>query len=161
LHRVSPIRQGGRAPEERGPRPRARPPGRRPPPRRLVLSMKLDLTETQARIQREARDFAAREVAPVAADLDREARWPRRIVTRMGELGLLAVAIPADHGGAGLDHVSYALVVEEISAACGGCGAVAVAINALFCGPIHRFGTERQRREILAPAAAGRAIGCS
>jgi butyryl-CoA dehydrogenase len=81
-------------------------------------------------------------------------------VGRLGELGFLGVAVPAEHGGAGLDWVSTAVVIEEISAACASSGAIAGAANALFCDPVLRFGTPRQKREILAPAAAGRALGC-
>src|SRR5579871_6611917 len=114
--------------------------------------MDFDLTEEQRLVQARARDIARRAIAPRAADLDRHARWPAEIVTRLGESGLLGVAVPESLGGAGHDQVSLALVVEEISAACAGSGAIVLAHNALFCDPLLRFGTEVQKREVLAPA---------
>jgi butyryl-CoA dehydrogenase len=80
--------------------------------------MKLELTEEQSMIQQMARDFAVREVEPKARELDKEGRWPAELVARMGELGLLGLAIPEEYGGAGLDTVSYALAMEEVSRGC-------------------------------------------
>ena len=122
--------------------------------------MNFDLTAEQQRVRDAARDFARREIEPRAAELDRAARWPTEIVARMAELGFLGVAVPVSHGGAGLDSVSCALVVEEISAACASSGLIASVNNALFCDPLLAFGTELQKREILAPAAAGKKLGC-
>ena len=122
--------------------------------------MNFDLTRDQELVQERARELAAREIAPVSAELDRTARWPAEIVARMGELGLLGVAIPVDLGGAGLDHVSVALVIEELSAACAGVGAIASVHGQLFCDALLRFGTPRQKAEVLAPAAAGKELGC-
>ena len=85
--------------------------------------MDFELTEEQKMIRDTARDFAAREVAPKAAELDKTGRCPDEIVSKMAELGLLGVAIPLEHGGAGMDVLSYALAMEEISAACASCGA--------------------------------------
>jgi butyryl-CoA dehydrogenase len=121
--------------------------------------MDFDLTEEQELVRQTARDFATREIEPKAAELDKTARWPTEIVARMAELGFLGLAIPDDHGGAGLDHVSYALVVEEISRACASCGVILSVNNSLFCDPVHRFGTDWQKQEILAPTAAGRMLG--
>ena len=75
--------------------------------------MEFELTEEQRMIQTTARDFAAREVAPKAAELDKTGRWPAEIVSKMAELGLLGVAVPEEHGGAGLDNLCYALAMEE------------------------------------------------
>jgi butyryl-CoA dehydrogenase len=122
--------------------------------------MDLDLTEEQRFIQQTARDFAAREVAPKAAELDKTGRWPAELVERMGELGFLGVAIPTEYGGAGMDTVSYVLAMEEISAACASTGVIMSVNNSLFCDPIYKFGTEMQKREILAKSAAGKALGC-
>src|SRR4051812_29835761 len=111
--------------------------------------MNLDLTEEQRLVQQAARDFAKREIEPHAAALDKAARWPAEIVARMGELGFLGMAVPVELGGAGLDNVSYALVVEEISAACASSGVIMSVNNSLFCDPLLKFGTEQQKREIL------------
>jgi butyryl-CoA dehydrogenase len=122
--------------------------------------MDFDLSQEQTHARDAARDFAAREIAPAAAELDRTARWPAGLVALMAERGYLGVAAPRELGGAGLDHVSFALVVEELSAACASSGAIASAHGALFCEALLRFGSERQKKEILAPALAGKAIGC-
>ena len=121
--------------------------------------MDFDLTADQERVQRAARDLAAREIEPGAAARDRAARWPAEIVARLGALGWLGMAVPRELGGAGLDPVSRALVVEEIAAACAASAAIVIAHDALFCGPLLAFGTAEQHRAILAPAAAGSEIG--
>jgi len=122
--------------------------------------MDLELTEEQRFIQQTARDFAAREVAPKAADLDKTGRWPTELVERMGELGFLGVAVPPEWGGAGLDAIGYVLAMEEISAACASTGVIMSVNNSLFCDPIVKFGTELQKRDVLTPAASGKALGC-
>ena len=121
--------------------------------------MKFDLTEEQAMVRDTARDFATREVLPKAAELDKEARWPAEIIAQMAELGFMGMAIPAEHGGAGLDHVSYALVIEEISRACASTGVIMSVNNSLFCDPVYKFGTEDQRARVLAPTASGKMLG--
>jgi len=122
--------------------------------------MDFDLTEEQRLVRDTARDFALREVAPKAAEIDKSGRWPAEIVARMAELGFLGVAIPEDHGGSGLDALTYALVMEEISAACASCGVIMSVNNSLFCDPLYKFGTDAQKKEILAPVAAGKKLGC-
>ena len=101
-----------------------------------------------------------REIAPKAAELDKSARWPKEIVEQMAELGFLGVAVPTELGGAGLDTVSYVLAMEEISAACASCGVIMSVNNSLFCDPLLKFGTDRQKKEVLAPCAAGEKLGC-
>src|SRR5262245_15210660 len=121
--------------------------------------MNFDLTEEQKLVQATARDFAAREIEPKAAELDKTSRWPTEVVARMAELGFLGLAIPTEYGGAGLDAVSYVLVMEEVSRACASCGVIMSVNNSLFCDPVHRFGTDWQKREILAPTASGQMLG--
>ncbi|MBX3203931.1 MAG: acyl-CoA dehydrogenase [Labilithrix sp.] len=122
--------------------------------------MDFDLTEEQRLVRDTARDFAAREIAPKAAEIDKSGRWPAEIVAKMAELGFLGVAIPQENGGAGLDALTYALVMEEISAACASCGVIMSVNNSLFCDPLYKFGTPAQKAEILAPCAAGEKLGC-
>src|SRR2546427_786289 len=81
--------------------------------------MKLDHTEEQQMIQAMAREFAETAIKPIAAEIDREARFPHETVKRMGELGLMGIAIPEKWGGSGADTVSYVVAVEEIAKACG------------------------------------------
>src|SRR5579883_378770 len=122
--------------------------------------MEFELTEEQRMIQASARDFAAREVAPKAAELDKSGRWPAEIVAKMAELGLLGMAIPQEHGGAGLDALSYAVAMEEVSAACASCGVIMSVNNSLFCDPVYKFGTEQQKKDVLTPTAQGKLLGC-
>src|SRR3954471_10667434 len=122
--------------------------------------MNFELTEEQQLVLSTARDFARKEIAPKAAELDKTARWPTEIVAQMAELGFLGMAIPTEYGGAGLDNVSYALVIEEVSAACASSGVIMSVNNSLFCDPLYKFGTDYQKREILTPTASGKMLGC-
>ncbi len=122
--------------------------------------MQFTLTEEQTLAQKTARDFAQAEVLPKAAAIDREHRHPAELVARMAELGFLGMAIPEQWGGAGMDHVSYALAMEEISRACASTGVIMSVNNSLACDPIYRFGTDEQRRTWLVPLAAGKKLGC-
>jgi butyryl-CoA dehydrogenase len=122
--------------------------------------MEFDLTEEQKLIRETARDFGAREIAPKAAELDKTARWPAEIIERMAELGLLGMAIPTEYGGAGLDVLSYALAMEEVSRACASCGVIMSVNNSLFCDPIYKFGTEEQKKSVLTACASGQKLGC-
>jgi butyryl-CoA dehydrogenase len=122
--------------------------------------MDFDLTEEQRLVRDTARDYATREIAPKASEIDKSGRWPAEIVAKMAELGFLGVAIPQEYGGAGLDTLTYALVMEEISAACASCGVIMSVNNSLFCDPLYKFGTDTQKKEILMPCAAGSKLGC-
>ncbi|WP_394847492.1 acyl-CoA dehydrogenase [Pendulispora brunnea] len=122
--------------------------------------MDFDLTEEQRLIIDTARDFAAREIAPKAAELDKTGRWPTEIVARMAELGFMGMCIPPEYGGGGLDPLSYALAMEEISAACASCGVIMSVNNSLFCDPVYKFGTEEQKKNVLTPVASGQKLGC-
>ncbi|MCL2450059.1 MAG: acyl-CoA dehydrogenase family protein [Polyangiaceae bacterium] len=122
--------------------------------------MEFDLTDEQILMRETARDFAAREIAPKAAELDKSARWPNEIVQKMAELGLMGVAIPQEHGGAGMSALAYALAMEEISAACASCGVIMSVNNSLFCDPVYKFGTADQKERVLAPVARGDKLGC-
>ncbi len=122
--------------------------------------MQFDLTEEQQAVQKTARDFATGEVLPKAAEIDREHRHPKELVLRMAELGFLGIAVPESHGGAGMDHVSYVLAMEEISRACASCGVIMSVNNSLVCDPIARFGTDLQKQAWLTPLASGKKLGC-
>ena len=122
--------------------------------------MRFDLTEEQALVQKTAREFAESEVMPVAAAIDREHRYPAELVRRMAELGLLGIAIEERFGGSGLDHVSYAVAVEEVSRACASSGVIMSINNSLVCDPLARFGTEDQKMRWLVPLAKGEKLGC-
>jgi butyryl-CoA dehydrogenase len=122
--------------------------------------MDLELTDEQTMLQQTARDFATREVEPQAKRLDQEGAWPGDLVARMGELGLLGIAIEEQYGGAGFDHVGYALAMEEVSRGCASVGVIMSVNNSLACDPIRKFGSEAQKLEFLKPMAAGKKLGC-
>ena len=122
--------------------------------------MQIELTEEQKMIQALARDFAEKEVRPIAEEIDREARFPRETVRRMGELGLMGIAVPEAWGGGGGDTVAYAVALEEVSRACASHGVIMTVNNSLYCEPIARYGTDEQKARFLTPFASGQKIGC-
>jgi alkylation response protein AidB-like acyl-CoA dehydrogenase len=122
--------------------------------------MKLELTDEQQMVQAMAREFAESEIRPIAGEIDREARYPHETVKRMGELGLMGIAVPEKWGGAGADTVSYALALVEIAKACGSHAVIMSVNNSLFCDPIYKFGDDTQREKFLRPVASGHGVGC-
>ena len=121
--------------------------------------MDLRLTEEQKLIQKTARDFAAKEIEPLAAKLDETGEVPIENFRKLGELGFLGLMVPEEYGGNEADAVSYVLVVEEISKACASTGTMVAVQNSLVCQPIAMFGTEEQKRKYLPGLATGKAIG--
>jgi alkylation response protein AidB-like acyl-CoA dehydrogenase len=119
----------------------------------------VELTDTQRQLRDAVRAYAEARIRPVAAENDRAGRFPRDILAGLGELGALGVFVPEAYGGAGFDHVSYALAVEEVSAACGATGACYSAHASLVCWPILAAGTEEQRRRYLPKLARGEWLG--
>ncbi len=122
--------------------------------------MNLDLTEDQKLLQKSVREFAESEVRPLAKEIDETGRFPRATFQKAAELGLTGVAMPEAEGGAGFDHIAYSIVIEEISRCCASTGVILSVQNSLYCDPIHRFGTEEQKRKFLLPFARGERIGC-
>ena len=116
------------------------------------------LNENQKMIRQMARDFATARIAPIAAAIDRTAEFPAATVREMGDLGFMGLTTPEEFGGVGADITSYALVVEEISRACGSHGLTVAAHNSLGCWPIAALGTAEQKRKFLPPAAAGKSL---
>ena len=122
--------------------------------------MKFALTQEQELLRQSVREFAEAEVKPLARELDRTSRFPRETLRKAAELGLVGVAVPEEEGGAGADHVSYSILIEEISRACASTGVILSVQNSLFCDPLHRFGTAEQKKRFLVPYARGEKIGC-
>ena len=122
--------------------------------------MEFALTEEHRLVQQTAREFATREILPVASQLDAEHRFPTEIVRGLGELGLMGVTVPEEYGGAGMDHVAYVLAMEEVARACASTAAIMSVNNSLVCDPILRYGTEEQKRRYLPVLASGRELGC-
>ncbi len=122
--------------------------------------MKLDLSDEQQMIQAMAREFAESAIRPIASEIDREARFPHETVKRMGELGLMGIAIPERWGGSGADTVSYVVALEEIAKACASHAVIMSVNNSLYCDPMLKYGSDAQRERFLIPVASGHAQGC-
>jgi alkylation response protein AidB-like acyl-CoA dehydrogenase len=108
-----------------------------------------------------ARDFARKEIAPHVADYDREERFPIEIIRKAAGLGLMGGVVPAEYGGAGLDHKTYAMVVEEISRVCHVVGVAMTLPSGLVGNSVMTFGTEEQKQRYLAPLARGEVFGAA
>jgi len=122
--------------------------------------MRLKLTDEQELIQATAREFAQSEIRPIAAEIDRDCRFPHETVKKMGELGLMGIAVPERWGGGGADTVSYVVALEEIARVCASHAVVMSVNNSLYGDPLLKFGTDAQRERFLAPVAGGHVIGC-
>jgi butyryl-CoA dehydrogenase len=122
--------------------------------------MRIELTDEQAMIRDMAREFAQEHVAPIASEIDRDARFPHETVKRMGELGLLGIMVPEAWGGSGADTVSYVVALEEIARACASHAVVMSVNNSLYCDPVDKYGNDEQRARFLTPVAGGHALGC-
>jgi butyryl-CoA dehydrogenase len=120
----------------------------------------LELTEEQKLLQKSVREFAESEVKPLAKELDETGHFPRLLFQKAAELGLTGVAFPESEGGAGFDHVAYTIVMEEISRCCASTGTIISVQNSLYCEPVHRYGTEKQKKKFLLPYTRGEKIGC-
>ena len=105
------------------------------------------------------RDFAENTVKPLAADLDKEARFPEETIAQMAELGMLGIPFPEEYGGTGMDNLSYVQCVEELSKVCASTGVTLSAHTSLGSWPIYHFGTEEQKQKYLVPLASGEKLG--
>jgi short-chain 2-methylacyl-CoA dehydrogenase len=114
-----------------------------------------DLTDEQELIRRTVREFAESRVAPVAEELDRESRFPYELVAELGELGLMGLPVPEEHGGAGGDTVSYAIAIEELTRVDSSVAITVAAHTSLGTMPILLFGSDAQKREWLPRLASG------
>ncbi len=121
--------------------------------------MDLQLTEEQVAIRDLAREFAQKEIAPIATRIDETGEFPRETVRKMGELGLLGIEVPPEYGGGGLDCVSYVLALEEISKVDAAHGTIMSVNNSLVCYGLKTFATEEQKQAFLVPLASGKKLG--
>jgi len=121
--------------------------------------MKLELNDQQKMIQKMVQEFAEKEVGPIAAELDEKGEFPTKTLEKMAKLGLLGIFIPNEYGGAGLDTISYATVIEEISRKCASTGVITSVHNSLVSYPIIKYGTEEQKKKYLPLLAKGEKIG--
>ena len=122
--------------------------------------MAFELSKEQRMIQKMAREFARKELAPMAAERDQKHEYPAQSLEKMGELGLLGMLVPEDYGGEDMDTVSYALAMSEIAYACASTAVIMSVHDSICCGSLVKFGTEEQKQKYLVPMAQGEFI-CS
>ena len=115
--------------------------------------------EMHQELQDMYRSFAQESVKPLAAEIDRTERFPDETVAAMSEMGLLGIPFPEEYGGAGMDNLSYAQCVEELSKVCAATGVIVSAHTSLCATPIYLFGTEEQKKKYLTPLASGKKLG--
>jgi alkylation response protein AidB-like acyl-CoA dehydrogenase len=121
--------------------------------------MTFELNETQKMIRETARQFAHDELAATAESRDEKEEFPYDAVKKLGELGFMGMMVSEQHGGAGLDTVSYSLAVEEISRVDASCGVIMSVNNSLVCYGLNEFGNDEQKRKFLTPLASGKKLG--
>jgi alkylation response protein AidB-like acyl-CoA dehydrogenase len=121
--------------------------------------MDFALSPQHEEIRRTVRDFAEREIGPVADEMEREAKFPVEIIRKAAGLGLLGVPYPEEVGGTGLDSLAYAITVEELSRVSGSVGIIVSAHTSLGCAPIFMVGTPDQKERYLRPMASGATLG--
>jgi len=119
----------------------------------------MELREEHLMMRREVRKFVEDKLAPIAAEVDEKAEFPLEVVREMGELGFLSIPFPEEAGGAGLDYLSYAIAIEEISRVCGSTGLAVAAHTSLGVQPIFQFGTDEQKKKYLPSLMKGEYLG--
>ena len=122
--------------------------------------MHFDLNEEEQMLQQIVREFAENEVRPLAAEIDREGRFPLETISKAAELGLTGINVPDQYGGAGLSSLATVIAIEEISRCCAATGVILSVNNSLVCDPLLKFGNEEQKQRILKPLASGENLGC-
>ena len=122
--------------------------------------MHIELDDEQKMLREEVRRFAEEVVRPIAKQVDAEGMFPTETIAKAAEMGLTGVSVPEEYGGAGMDVLSYTLVIEEISRVCASTGVILSVNNSLVCDPILKFGNDEQKKRFLTPLAAGEKLGC-
>ena len=117
------------------------------------------ITEEHKMIQQAARDFARKEIAPIAEHHDATGEFPIDTVRQMGQLGFMGIEVPEAYGGAGMDTLAYVLALDEISRVDASHGTIMSVNNSLFCNGIMKYGTEAQKQQYVTPVASGQKIG--
>ena len=117
------------------------------------------LSDEHKMIRDAARDFAQKEIVPVAAEFDESGEFPYETIKKMGGMGFMGIEVPEQYGGAGMDTLSYVLALEEICKADASHGVIMSVNNSLYCHGIMKFGTEEQKHKFITPIASGQSIG--
>jgi butyryl-CoA dehydrogenase len=124
----------------------------------MRIRMDFQLTEQQKLFKKTVRDFAEKEIKPLASKIDKEEYFPWDMYKKMGKLGLMSMTVPKKYGGAGIDKICYMIALEEISRVCGSTGLTVEAHNSLGVGHIYEKGTEEQRKKYLPKLLNGEAL---
>jgi butyryl-CoA dehydrogenase len=122
--------------------------------------MDFDLSQDHKVLQRSVRDFVKKEIQPLAIQIDEQHHIPEELIAKMSKMGMFGIYLSEAYGGSGMDILSYAIVVEEVSKACGSSGILVSAHTSLACDPILHFGSEQQKQAYLPALANGEKIGC-
>lgn len=121
--------------------------------------MNFTLTEEQQMVRDLCRQFAENELKPIAAEIDRTHEFPMENVKKLGEMGMMGVVYPEEYNGSGMDYISYAIAVEELSRGCASTGVIVSAHNSLCLSPIYYFGTDEQKKRFMPKLTTGEWIG--
>lgn len=121
--------------------------------------MIFELTEDQKLIRQSAKEFAEQEIAPTALERDKTSEFPAGIIKQLGEMGFMGMMVPPEYGGAGLDTVSYALAIMEISKVDASVGVILSVNNSLVCHGLNKYGTVKQKQTFLTELASGKKLG--
>jgi len=121
--------------------------------------MNFDLTEEQQQVRYSIREFAEAEIAPNVMKWDEEQHFPRELLPKLAELGLMGIIFPEEYGGAGLGYIEYAIIVEELARVDGSIALSIAAHNSLCSNHIYLAGTEQQKQKYLVPLAQGKHLG--
>jgi alkylation response protein AidB-like acyl-CoA dehydrogenase len=125
----------------------------------MAPSALFPLSDEHKMIQEAARDFARKEIAPIAAEFDESGEFPYKTIMKMGEMGFMGIEIPEQYGGAGMDTLAYVLALEEICKVDAAHGTIMSVNNSLYGYTIEKYGTEQQKQQFLIPVASGKSVG--
>jgi len=110
-------------------------------------------------IRKMVREFAEKNMKPIAAEIDEKSEFPAETIKKLAPLGIMGMDIPQQYGGAGTDTISYAIAIEELSRVCAATGVIVSVNNSLVCFPLNKYGTEEQKQKFLKPLASGQKLG--
>ncbi len=119
----------------------------------------LTMTDEHLVLQQAVRNFAQKEIVPIAAEFDESGEFPMNTIKKMGEMGLMGIEVPEEYGGAGMDALAYVLTMVEIAKAEASHSTIVSVTNSLYCHGLMKFGTEEQKQKFLVPVAGGEKIG--
>ena len=128
--------------------------------RSISAVQNINYSETHIMLKNTCKEFADKELIPIAAKIDKTHAYPAEIVKKMGELGLMAIDVPEKYDGTGLDYLAYAIAMEEISRGCASSGVIMSANNSLYLGPLQKFGNQKQIDTFVRPYTKGEKVGC-